>query len=349
MVIPIREGPGRNRAGGPGASPAPILRGADVLARRGPRDRRRRRRRHCRRCCHRCRGERRQGDVGEPQPAASAARPGRSRRGRQSLVPGRRTPARALMPERDRVARGPGGALVVEVRPPCSYRLPLARRYPDGVARSRQGVYERFLQVAGRPVLIRAWGLPREGRSRSRRCPPRPPGWAPPRTRSATREELEVAVGRTRNALAVDDDLRPFLARFARDPLLRPLIRRMPWYRVGRCPNPWEAFAWAVTEQLIESQRAALIQRRIVRRWGAALSFGGRRPAACRRSGAGDRRRPGAGRAGRLRSRPEARDRADQGGPRGRLRVAATRRTRPATPGSARSARSGPGRCSAWP
>ena len=55
------------------------------------------------------------------------------------------------MPKRDRVARGPGGALVVEVRPPCSYRLPLARRYPDGVARSRQGVYERFLLVAGHP------------------------------------------------------------------------------------------------------------------------------------------------------------------------------------------------------
>ena len=179
------------------------------------------------------------------------------------------------MPEGDRVARGPGGALVVEVRPPCSYRLPLARRYPDGVARSRQGVYERFLRVAGRPVLTRAWGLPRGEVAIA--ALPAPAAWlGSAEGEVATREDLEVAVDRTRNALAVDDDLRPFLARFARDPLLRPLIRRMPWYRVGRCPNPWEAFAWAVTEQLIESKRAAQIQRRIVRRWGTTLSFGGR-------------------------------------------------------------------------
>ena len=181
------------------------------------------------------------------------------------------------MPERDRVARGPGGALVVEVRPPCNYRLPLARRYPDGVARSRQGVYERFLRVSGRPVLARAWALPRGEVAIA--ALPAPAAWLGSTDGEiASRDDLEIAVGRIRNALAVDDDLRPFFARFVRDPLLRPLIRRMPWYRVGRCPNPWEAFAWAVTEQLIESKRAALIQRRIVGRWGTMLSFGGGAP-----------------------------------------------------------------------
>jgi 3-methyladenine DNA glycosylase/8-oxoguanine DNA glycosylase len=177
------------------------------------------------------------------------------------------------MPRRDRVARGPGGTLVVEVRPPCSYRLPLARRYPDRVARSRNGVYERFLRISGRPVLTRAWGLSRGEVAIA--ALPAPAAWLRSvEDEIATAEDLEIAVARIRNALAVDDDLRPFFARFARDPLLRPLIRRMPWYRVGRCPNPWEAFAWAVTEQLIESKRAGLIQRRIVRRWGTALSFG---------------------------------------------------------------------------
>jgi 3-methyladenine DNA glycosylase/8-oxoguanine DNA glycosylase len=181
------------------------------------------------------------------------------------------------MPRRDRVARGPGGALVVEVRPPCGYRLPLARRYPDGVARSRQGIYERFLRVSGRPVLARAWGLPQGEVAIA--ALPAPAAWLGSADGEiAIRDDLEIAVGRIRNALAVDDDLRPFFARFARDPLLRPLIRRMPTYRVGRCPNPWEAFAWAVTEQLIESKRAALIQRRIVGRWGTTLSFGGRTP-----------------------------------------------------------------------
>jgi 3-methyladenine DNA glycosylase/8-oxoguanine DNA glycosylase len=34
---------------------------------------------------------------------------------------------------------------------------------------------------------------------------------------------------------------------------------------------PWEALAWAVVKQLIESGRAARIQRRIVGRWGPRL------------------------------------------------------------------------------
>jgi 3-methyladenine DNA glycosylase/8-oxoguanine DNA glycosylase len=70
--------------------------------------------------------------------------------------------------------------------------------------------------------------------------------------------------------------MRPFMRRFRSDPILRSLIRRMPGYRVKRTPNPWEAFAWAVTEQLIESTRAASIQRRILRRWGPSLGFGAR-------------------------------------------------------------------------
>ena len=178
------------------------------------------------------------------------------------------------MPRSDRLTRGPGGSLVVEVRPPCVYRFPRSRRFPDGVARCRNGVYERFMQVAGRPILARAWELPAGEVAIA--AMPAPAGVARGCRARARRSapSSSIALERIRNALAVDDDLRPFLDRFRRDPLLRPLIRRMPWYRVKRCPDPWEAFAWAVTEQLIESQRAAVIQRRIVRRWGARLSFG---------------------------------------------------------------------------
>ena len=178
------------------------------------------------------------------------------------------------MSRSDRLTRGPGGSLVVEVRPPCVYRFPRGRRFPDSVARSRDGVYERFLHVGGSPVLTRAW----EGSSGeiSIAAMPAPDSWLAslPEERAGP-EQLAAAIERVRHALAVDDDMRPFMRRFRSHPLLRPLIRRMPGYRVKRTPNPWEAFAWAVTEQLIESTRAATIQRRIVRSWGPRLSFGG--------------------------------------------------------------------------
>ncbi len=80
-----------------------------------------------------------------------------------------------------------------------------------------------------------------------------------------------------RFALGVDDDLGEFYRRFRRDPLLGPLIRRRPHLRPRRRPWPWEALAWAVVKQLIESERAARIQRRIVGRWGPAPGEGARR------------------------------------------------------------------------
>jgi 3-methyladenine DNA glycosylase/8-oxoguanine DNA glycosylase len=78
-----------------------------------------------------------------------------------------------------------------------------------------------------------------------------------------------------RFALGVDDDLTEFYRRFRRDPLLGPSIRRRPDIRPKRRPWPWEALAWAVVKQLIETGRAARIQRRIVGRWGARLERDG--------------------------------------------------------------------------
>jgi 3-methyladenine DNA glycosylase/8-oxoguanine DNA glycosylase len=78
----------------------------------------------------------------------------------------------------------------------------------------------------------------------------------------------EHGIARMRFALGVDEDLRSFHTRFTRDPLIGESVRRRPWLRVRRRPEPWEALAWAVCEQLIEFERAAAIERRIVRRLG---------------------------------------------------------------------------------
>ncbi len=181
------------------------------------------------------------------------------------------------MPYGAAAAPGPGGSLVIEVRPRSPFRL-AGGRWPDGVARTRAGVYERLLRIDERPILIRAW--PGPGAAVSIAAMPVPPAWLERRPlggEPAGREQLEAALDCGRRALGVDDDLSEFHAHFKRDPLLGPLIRRRPWLRPRRTGQLWEALAWAITAQLIESERALAIQRRIVRRWGGSVRLPGAR------------------------------------------------------------------------
>jgi 3-methyladenine DNA glycosylase/8-oxoguanine DNA glycosylase len=169
-------------------------------------------------------------------------------------------------------------SLELEVTPPSPYRLP---RYgsEDGVMRVEGGVATRLLHVDGCPVLTKAWE-PGKGRVALRAEPLDPSSIAVPRAlaaapaREAAEPELELALERMRFALGVDDDLGEFFRRFRRDPLLGPLLRRRPYLRPRRQAWPWEALAWAVVKQLIESGRAARIQRRMVGRWGRRLGEG---------------------------------------------------------------------------
>jgi 3-methyladenine DNA glycosylase/8-oxoguanine DNA glycosylase len=129
----------------------------------------------------------------------------------------------------------------------------------DGVLRNRDGVLERLLHVEGEPVVVRAWVAGGAVRLRGE---------------AATEDSAAVGVERMRFALGVDHDLRPFQRAFHRDPLLGPVIRRQPWLRPRRRPEPFEAFAWAVTEQLIDVERAFGIQRALVGRHGSRSACG---------------------------------------------------------------------------
>jgi len=165
----------------------------------------------------------------------------------------------------------------VEVRPPSPYRLP--RGSADRTLRVRGGVATRLLHVGGSPVLVRAWQPARDlVRFRAEAIDParvsRPPIATAPCEGPARREQLEQAIERMRCALWVDVDLSDFYRRFRRDRLIGPLIRRMPWFRPKGRPWPWEAVAAAVVGQLIEAERAALIERRIAGRWGPRLGEG---------------------------------------------------------------------------
>ncbi|MEK6250631.1 MAG: hypothetical protein AABM43_01600 [Actinomycetota bacterium] len=144
----------------------------------------------------------------------------------------------------------------------------------------RSGTFCRLLHVDERPVLVRAWQPQRQRvLLRAEVLAPGsvvypPVGGQPQAAEPAGPEHLELAIERMRFAIGVDDDLSDFYSRFRGDSLLRPLIRRFPQLRPRRRPWPWEALAWAVTKQLIESPRAAAIQRRIVRRWGPRIGSG---------------------------------------------------------------------------
>jgi DNA-3-methyladenine glycosylase II len=166
--------------------------------------------------------------------------------------------------------------LEVEVRPRFPVRLP--RGSGDGVMRFREGVVERLLHVGPCPVRVRAWQAKTGIRVRAERVDPRLAIHfkGSVECREAGEEELKTAIERMRFAFGLDDDLGDFFRAFKGDPLIGAAIHQKPWVRPKRRPWPWEALAWAITEQLIEARRAAVIQRRMVRRWGPRVAPGRR-------------------------------------------------------------------------
>jgi len=95
---------------------------------------------------------------------------------------------------------------------------------------------------------------------------------APERVIFGARAESEPdamwGIRRMRFATGVDEDLAPFHAAFADDPLIGRAVRAVPAMRPRRFVVPWEALAAAITEQLIEFERAVAIQRRLIARLG---------------------------------------------------------------------------------
>lgn len=170
---------------------------------------------------------------------------------------------------------GAPASLEVEVRPPSPFRL--GRGSTDRTLRVERGVATRLLAVDRAPVLVRAW-QPGPGRVGFRAEAVDPAALTVPvpceELRPAGRAELATAVERLRFALGVDEDMTAFHRRFHRDPLVGPILRRMPGFRPRRRLWPWEALAAAVCGQLIEASRAAVIERRIVGRWGTRLGQG---------------------------------------------------------------------------
>jgi 3-methyladenine DNA glycosylase/8-oxoguanine DNA glycosylase len=157
----------------------------------------------------------------------------------------------------DRGARPYRLEIRLEVRPRWTFRL--SRRVGlDGVARMRGGVLHRLLHCGDESVAIRVAQL------------------GPDRVlfgaQADSRAAAEWGIERMRGAMGIDLDLRPFYERFRFDPLIGAAVRSNPGLRVAGRPDPFEALTWAVCEQLIEYERAAAIQRRLVARLGRRCS-----------------------------------------------------------------------------
>jgi 3-methyladenine DNA glycosylase/8-oxoguanine DNA glycosylase len=149
------------------------------------------------------------------------------------------------------------------VRPPWAFRL--GRPSMDGLLRRRGDGLIRLLHVDGEPVVVAVAQA------------------SPERVVFAARASSDAAaragIARMRFTVGVDDDLREFHARFRHDPVIGAAVRAHPGLRVRRAPNPWETLAAAITEQLIEFDRAVLIQRRMIRALGPRCARTGLRDA----------------------------------------------------------------------
>jgi 3-methyladenine DNA glycosylase/8-oxoguanine DNA glycosylase len=137
----------------------------------------------------------------------------------------------------------------LEVTPRWLFRLS-RRTGLDRVARVRGGVLHRLLHCGDEPVALRVAQLSADRVLFG--------------ARASSREVAEWGIQRMRAALGIDLDLRPFYERFRFDPLIGAALRANPGLRVAARPAPFEALVWAICEQLIEYERAAAIERRIV-------------------------------------------------------------------------------------
>jgi 3-methyladenine DNA glycosylase/8-oxoguanine DNA glycosylase len=150
-------------------------------------------------------------------------------------------------------SRGARCDVRVEVKPAWAFRLP-RRGGLDGLTRVRGGVVHRLLHAGDGPVVVRVAQL------------------APDRVlfgaQAGDRAVAEWGIERMRIALGIDQDLRPFYEQFRSDPLIGQAVRAHPTLRVTGRPEPFEALMWAIAEQLIEFERAARIERRLVARLG---------------------------------------------------------------------------------
>ena len=142
--------------------------------------------------------------------------------------------------------------LDLTVRPPWPSEPPRSAG-PGGLTEIKDGIARRATRVDGEIALAEAVWRGDEVLLRAH---------------AATEDAAREALRRMRFVLSLDDELEPFHRAYRSDPLLGRVIRARPKLRVLRKPEPFEALAWAVIEQLIDTQAAGNIAWTLTRRHG---------------------------------------------------------------------------------
>jgi len=142
--------------------------------------------------------------------------------------------------------------LRVEVTPPSPFAL--RGGSADGLLRRNGAGLQRLLHRDGAPVRVAVIQPARDRVIFG--------------ARAASEPDAMWGIRRLRFAVGVDDDVAPFHAAFRDDPVIGCAVRAAPELRPRRSALPWESLAAAITEQLIEFDRAVAIQRRLIARLG---------------------------------------------------------------------------------
>lgn len=141
---------------------------------------------------------------------------------------------------------------VAEVVPASPWRLP--KRGTEGTTRGDREHVRRLTHVGGEPALL-------EARAR--------PGGAVVLTARAAHDATAAgALERLRFWTGVDEELQPFLERFAEDEVIGASVQEAPHTRPFRRPTPWEVLQAAVCEQLVDDERSQQIKRALIHRHG---------------------------------------------------------------------------------
>ena len=130
-----------------------------------------------------------------------------------------------------------------------------------------EGALQRVVSIKGQPILFRVREVGTVERPRLE---------CALYAQTLTSEIVEAAEDRIRFFLSLDDDLGPFYALAAKDPVFKEVAEALYGYHPFKIITPFESACWAVIQQRTPNAFAHGTMRRLAEAAGGGLEWGGR-------------------------------------------------------------------------